>query len=178
MAIVSLGSMRKIIPWILLVVVAWGVGVRWGERTNIDTQTDTLYITRVETLRINQPIERLRTIVRHDTVWLPRADTLRFNSVQVTLPITQSVYSDSVTYRATISGYQARLDTLVFLRNDRQITITQNHRAQPRFSLSVGAQAGYYLTPKGWQPGIGVGIGAGVTIHFGNHKQKTRRLSK
>ncbi len=168
--------MKRIIPFLILAAAAWGLGFHCARHSATNHTTDTLILTRVETLRIDRPVERVRTIVRHDTVWLPTLDTTRSEAVQVALPITQTVYSDNTSYRASISGYHARLDTLVFLRHERQTTIT--HSAKPRFTFTAGVQAGYYLTPRGWQPGIGVGIGAGITINFGQSTKQRRRLSK
>jgi hypothetical protein len=168
--------MKRTIPFLILVAVAWGVGFHCARHSTICHTTDTLILTRVETLRIDRPVERVRTIVRHDTVWLPTIDTTRSDSARVTLPITQTVYSDNLNYRATISGYRARLDTLVFLNRERQTTITRN--TKPRFTFSAGVQAGYYLTPRGWQLGVGVGIGAGITINFGQTTKQRRRLSE
>lgn len=146
-------------------------GVCYPERV-----VDTVWMTRVDTVRLDRPIERLRTVVRVDTVWMPFVDSASLgDSALVVVPLEQTLYTDDSTYRATISGYRAHLDSLVFMRPVRQQIITKTRQA--RFVLSVGAQAGYYFTPRGWQPGVGVGVGAGVTITFGGEGRRKRGWS-
>ena len=136
-------------------------------------RVDTVWLTRVDTIRLTHPVERLRTVVRVDTVWLTVADTPPGeDSVRVVMPVEHKLYTDDSTYRASVSGYGARLDSLVFLRPIRQQTITRSRQA--RFVFTIGAQAGYYRTPCGWQPGVGVGLGAGITIRFGNGTRQRR----
>ncbi len=162
---------------VLLCVAACALGVfatlRYLPSREPKSVADTVWLTRVDTIRLTHPVERLRTIVRVDTVWLAMTDTTaRNDSVRVALPIEHRLYTDDSIYRASVSGYGARLDSLVFLRPVRQQTITRSQQA--RFVLTIGAQAGYYRTPCGWQPGVGVGVGAGVTIKFGNGTRRRK----
>ena len=166
----------------LILLCTFAAGVLTARRTTpterIHTR-DTIVITRLETVRIERPTERLRTVIRHDTVWLARADEIRdkeegyaavstdTDSARVALPITTTVYGDS-TYRAVVSGYKARLDTLVWLRPRSEKLITSTIRHTPKVAITIGPQAGFYRTPLGWQPGIGIGISAGITIRFGD----------
>lgn len=75
------------------------------------------------------------------------------DSFNVIIPISQMVYTDSL-YTAYVSGYAARLDS-IFVRS-RTMEITRTIRKKPpRFG--IGIQAGYGITPKGFQPYIGLG---------------------
>lgn len=75
------------------------------------------------------------------------------------IPITQKVYSDS-SYTAYISGYHARLDSIFvrhqIINNNITKTITKKKR------WTFGLQAGVYATPKGIQPGIGIGASCNI----------------
>lgn len=80
--------------------------------------------------------------------------TIQMNgdSVTVTLPITQKVYSDS-TYTAYVSGFDAKLDSISVY--SKMITVT---RREPTPAFTLGVQAGYGITPAGMQPYIGLGV--------------------
>ena len=115
-------------------------------------------------------------LVRHDTVWLAAdngtinnkvwsADTLsQGDSVRAVVPIQQLRYSDDSTFVAVVSGYRARLDSLVLLRRESHTTLRTPRPSPPRVVISAGPQAGIYRTPVGWQTGIGFGIGVGITL--------------
>lgn len=78
------------------------------------------------------------------------------DSVDVLVPITQKVYEDS-TYRAYVSGFNASLDSIFVHRRTEYITSTKVVKSKPK-RFSIGVQAGYGITPKGFQPYIGVGV--------------------
>lgn len=92
-----------------------------------------------------------RTTPQNDIVVVERGD-----SVELSIPITQKTY-ETEDYRAYISGYNATLDSIFISRQTTTIRIREPTK-QKRFS--VGLQAGYGMTPKGFQPYIGVGISA------------------
>ena len=79
---------------------------------------------------------------------------LNKDSVDVEIPITQKVYEGN-DYRAYVSGYDPKLDSLMIFRKSEYVKI-RSPTKPPRFS--VGLQAGYGMTPKGFQPYVGVGI--------------------
>ncbi|MCM1517542.1 MAG: hypothetical protein NC117_02750 [Pseudoflavonifractor sp.] len=125
-----------------------------------------------DTIPYHEPEPGDSVVVRHEVATLPRVtdgelsqscglptDTLTAtvqtsdgDSARVVVPITQTTYQDS-TYTAYVSGYRARLDSLFVYPRREVVTI----RKSPR-RWSVGVQAGYGYTPKGFQPYIGVGI--------------------
>lgn len=134
--------------------------------TKVDTvrQTDTVFI--------SQPVAITDTIVRWQKVYLYRDSDNKQDSTSLlcqdsthqaipadssglfaTLPITQRHYVDT-TYEAWVSGYEASLDSIRIFR--QQLTVTKTITERKRWSY--GLQGGMYLTPRGFQPGIGVGV--------------------
>lgn len=75
------------------------------------------------------------------------------DSFNVVFPISQKVYTDSL-YTAYVSGYEANLDSIFVRSRTMEITRTISKKP-PRFG--IGIQAGYGITPKGFQPYIGLG---------------------
>ena len=75
------------------------------------------------------------------------------DSFNVVIPISQKVYTDSL-YTAYVSGYEANLDSIFVRRRTMEITRTIS-KNPPRFG--IGIQAGYGITPKGFQPYLGLG---------------------
>lgn len=75
------------------------------------------------------------------------------------VPITQKVYEDSL-YTAYVSGFHASLDSITvrnrIVTNTIRETVTKTVTKNRLFGF--GVQAGYYLTPAGLQPGIGLGV--------------------
>ena len=75
------------------------------------------------------------------------------------VPITQKVYEDSL-YTAYVSGFHASLDSITvrnrIVTNTIRETVTKTVTKKKLFGF--GVQAGYYLTPAGLQPGIGLGV--------------------
>ncbi len=128
-------------------------------------------ITRTDTIIVRTPVARDSMRVRYITVRMPVAheDTATGgqaaaskDTAEVALPITQRRYTDDSTYTAWVSGYQPRLDSIHTYR--RTATITRDIvRPAPRSRWSFGAQAGYGLTPHGFQPYLGLGIGFRLT---------------
>ncbi len=76
------------------------------------------------------------------------------DSVSITIPITQNLY-ETDDYRAYVSGYKARLDS-IFITSRQTVVRIRDPAKKKRFS--VGIQAGYGMTPKGFQPYIGIGV--------------------
>ncbi len=79
------------------------------------------------------------------------------DSVDVEIPITQTVYEDS-TYTAYVSGYRASLDSLIFRMPRETMTITKYPKPK---RWSVGIQVGYGMTLKGtpqFAPYVGIGV--------------------
>ncbi len=92
--------------------------------------------------------------VWQDVDLLCKQEPEQVDSADVLIPITQKVYEDS-TYRAVISGYNVSLDEMLVFPKREVLTIRP--QAKPK-RWSVGVQAGYGITPAGFQPYLGVGI--------------------
>lgn len=79
------------------------------------------------------------------------------DSVNVIIPITQKVYEDR-NYTAYVSGYDPRLDSLIFRMPKEVVTIKEYQKPK---RLGIGIHAGYGMTIKGtpqFAPYIGIGI--------------------
>lgn len=134
---------------------------------------------------LNRPIEEPQQIVidhyidivKTDTVWLDRYDTLTYyhqdtvwengeiviveDTVEVPVPISKSIYSDTLktdttkfSYRMLVEGYNVAIDSLSYHFEYNPSTIQK--KTQQRWFF--GLQLGYGITQKGFQPYFGVGI--------------------
>ena len=75
------------------------------------------------------------------------------DSADVMAPVEQKTYTDSVNYRAVISGAWVSLDTIEIYRQHEIATIT---KPPDRRRWSIGVGVGYGMTPKGFQPWVGI----------------------
>lgn len=137
-----------------------------------DVYIDTLTV--IDTITYYKPVVRDSVVIRYITETLPVAPpqqagptvqeteqqdsisvagpTMPSDSVTVQIPITQKRY-ETERYRAYVSGYRPSLDSLLIFPQQQVIRI----REKPR-RWHVGVQAGYGVTPAGFQPYIGVGV--------------------
>lgn len=143
----------KKLPWILILLLlvaclaAWFRPLEPGP-AEIRIETKTKTVVKVETLLISPPMAPLLTIRLRDTMHI--GDTIVHRE--------QAYYEDSL-YRAWVSGYRPRLDSLqVFPRtvintvtNDVYHTI----KVKDKRRWGLGLQAGYGF-PGGWYVGAGV----------------------
>lgn len=109
-------------------------------------------LTRVDTLRVTVPeiiVVRAKESVRERLALT--SDTT--DSVEVHVPVTQTVCRGDA-YRAVLSGHMAVLDTIEIFQQHSTLVRTKTVRQR----VSIGLQGGYGLTPKGFQPYIGVGV--------------------
>lgn len=152
--------------WFLLGVVLCGiisVGVyRCQPQDGVVVKSDTVVV--VDTIRHDSLVPVMQEVVRvkkipilqHDSIFvlsnLENIDT----TDSLVLPITQKVYTDDSTYTAWVSGYEAALDSIETYRRKEVITNTISVKSRKRWH--VGVQGGFYATPKGFQPGLGVGV--------------------
>lgn len=111
-------------------------------KDSLPIRTDTIYY------KVPVVVSKTETRYIHTVDTLVKVDTVNHT---VSLPITQKTYRDS-NYTAVVSGYSPNLDYIETY--NKTVTHTVTKWRQPRFS--VGAGVGYYLTPKGLQPGIGI----------------------
>ena len=78
------------------------------------------------------------------------------DSVAVEVPVESREYAGEG-YRAYVSGWQPRLDSLVLERPVYTATVAQPVAARTR-RFSIALQAGYGMTPRGLLPYVGVGV--------------------
>lgn len=130
--------------------------------------SDTIYVEHWDTIKIDQPKEVVRTIVRYDTLrqieFVNVSDSDLLNKLDsldlaIELPITQAIYRDSVEnakYEAYVSGYKAELDSINIHCRQTETIITKTERIPAR-RIGFGIQAGIGYAGK-ISPYIGVGI--------------------
>lgn len=132
-------------------------------------KTDTVTCIIRDTILHERPRFVTNTVIRTDTVRLALVDnshtTFIIDSTDVQLPITRKVYQDS-TYRAIVSGFNPRLDSIWIYGTTKEITITKTVTA-PQKKWSFGAALGpsVLVTPAGDVKG-GIGVTAGLTYRF------------
>ena len=162
-----MGTNRQtaIVTALLAASVALNVVQCVGSRRSgqVRTKADTVTVTRTDTLMSLVPTADTVLAVRTDTVRLAvvretvRTDTVfADDSVRVAVPISQSHYRDSL-YEAWVSGYRARLDSILVFGRVVERTVYTSKPDGRRWNVSV--QAGYGLGRGGWSPYVGVGVG-------------------
>lgn len=115
----------------------------------------TTVLTRVDTVRVTRPEIVVVRAAGEFTERFEVADSAgRTDSADVRVPCAQAVYAGDG-YRAYVSGYRPKLDSIILHRPtvERIQTVAVRQRR-----LGIALQAGYGFTPKGLQPYVGVGI--------------------
>lgn len=168
---------------IVLLIIALILGVRFNTETETDKEI-TKRTTFVDTISYYVPVPKDSFVIRYVTEKLPKTESKLPNdvkkspqngeklpevhkigkflcedeifpdSVEVEIPISQTVYEDS-SYTAYISGYRAQLDSLIFRQKREVVTIT---KWKPPKRWSIGIQAGYGASRHGMEPYIGIGV--------------------
>lgn len=166
--------MRNFVVALIVVVMcllSFFVGRRTSHNINYQGRVVVDTIIHIDTVAYLLPIPRDSVVIRYDHIAVPIApahcDSIEHCSdsdnvsVEVTqdsatihLPITQQIY-ETDTYRAYISGYRPSLDS-IFITNKMTEVIVKKQAKTNRFN--IGVQAGYGLTPKGFQPYVGLGV--------------------
>ena len=153
----------KALPWILIVLLALAVLFLWNRQQKLSmlSQPDTTEY--VETIPFYYPVPKDSVVIKYKYAKLPvkkdtcisKGDTCLapVDSVEVVIPITQKIYEDSL-YRARVSGYDVKLDSIEFYSRTREIRIPVLFPAK-RKRWGLGLQAGYSY-PNGLYVGVGV----------------------
>lgn len=138
-------------------------GYHFRDTSKMVVRTDTLH----DTVTVREPVFVTERAVRTDTVWLPvvrtRTDTVLLTSdvpkesVRAVVPITQKVYADS-TYKAWVSGYNPRLDSIQVYRQTVVTTKTETVVRKRRIGIGVQAGYGYGFRYGGIEPYVGLGV--------------------
>ena len=138
-------------------------GYHFADVSKMVVRTDTLH----DTVTVREPLAVNAREVRTDTVLLPvvrtRTDTVLLrsdgpkDSVRAVVPITQKVYADS-TYKAWVSGYNPRLDSIQVYRQTVVTTKTEAVVRKRRIGIGVQAGYGYGFRYRGIEPYVGLGV--------------------
>lgn len=174
----------KVSTLAIIVLVAFGIGLAVGMavskkydpctgETIIEVQRDTTIVT--DTVHAPVPAPKTKIIVKWDT--LKPADEPKGPSLpdtpakpeeadstpritpegNVVLPITSKVYQTN-DYRATVSGFRPKLDSIEIYRKNTVVRETVTKLKRPRWALTAGVGAGY--TPeRAFVPTAGVSLG-------------------
>lgn len=136
--------------WLLSLACAFLAGKNQRPQT-----PEPVVLTKTDTVRILCP-EVTAIYVRGERIErLPLAsDSTLKDSAQVIIPVSQAVYAKD-DYKAYVSGFRPRLDSLIFTERHYE---TMRTVPQKNSRWSIGLQAGYGITPRGFQPFIGIGV--------------------
>ena len=127
-----------------------------GHFSHVNVKVDTLYLR--DTLRVETPV----FIERH-TVDTMVVSVTEFQVVHdtafVQLPREEVEYRDT-SYRAVVSGFLPRLEELEIYQREKVVTIQTEKvvRVPDAKRWGVGVQAGYGITPAGFQSYLGLGV--------------------
>lgn len=142
----------KALPWILVVLLAVACVATWFRPheplpAEIRIETKVKTVVKVDTLLISAPIAPLLVFQLTDTIRI--GDTVVYRE--------QAYYEDSL-YRAWVSGYRPRLDSLMVFPKTVYQTVTNDiyHTITPKKKRwGLGLQVGYGY-PEGFYVGAGV----------------------
>lgn len=142
----------KKLPWILVILLAVACVVAWFRPheplpAEIRTETKVKTVVKVDTLLISPPMAPLLVFQLTDTIRI--GDTVVYRE--------QAYYEDSL-YRAWVSGYRPRLDSLQIFPKTVFRTVTNDiyHTIVPKKKRwGLGLQVGYGY-PEGFYVGAGV----------------------
>ena len=151
----------KVLPWILIVLLSLAVLFLWNRQQELSGLPHPDTTEYVETIPFYYPVPRDSVIKRYKTVKLPikkdscevKQDTCILDSAEAVIPITQKIYEDNL-YRAWVSGYDAKLDSIEIYSRTREIRKPVLFPAK-RKRWGLGLQAGYSY-PNGLYVGVGV----------------------
>ena len=176
-----ISAARTLFIIIVVVLISQAVCLLVGRRLRtsdpeIIRDTTTLTLVVHDTIEVVKWKERVRV----DTLLLAvvkdslttDADTTVSNkenvadSALVAVPISQVTY-EGENYTAVIEGFRPRLVSIDIIQQTKYIETTKTIPPKKwSFGLTLGASAGVFYTPKGIQPGAGLGATLGVTYHF------------
>lgn len=142
--------MKKLL-WVLVILLAVACVVAWlrpqTAKEAIRTETKVSTVVQIETLLISPPMAPLLVFRLTDTMRI--GDTVVHRE--------QAYYEDSL-YRAWVSGYRPRLDSLQIFPRTVYRTVTNDiyHTITPKKkSWGLGLQVGYAY-PSGFYVGVGI----------------------
>lgn len=143
----------------VVLVIALPFAIKSCEPTEDEpVRCDTVYVH--DTIRIVEPIPIKEEVIRHEKVYLHTTDTIvKIDSIEVVVPITQRVYEDN-TYKAWVSGYDPRLDSLHLYRKEVYYPVMIKQSVKPKVVVSAGVYGGFGV--KGADYGFGITVGVPI----------------
>ncbi len=146
----------KKLPWILVILLAVACVVAWFRPheplpAEIRTETKVKTVVKVDTLLISAPMAPLLVFRLTDTMRI--GDTVVHRE--------QAYYEDSL-YRAWVSGYRPKLDSLMIFPRTVYRTVTNDiyHTITPKKKRwGLGLQVGY-----GYPGGLYLGVGMSYNL--------------
>lgn len=146
----------KKLPWILVILLAVACVVAWFRPheplpAEIRTETKVKTVVKVDTLLISAPMAPLLVF--------RLTDTMRIGGTVVHRE--QAYYEDSL-YRAWVSGYRPKLDSLMIFPRTVYRTVTNDiyHTITPKKKRwGLGLQVGY-----GYPGGLYLGVGMSYNL--------------
>lgn len=166
--------MRNIVVALIVVVMcllSFLVGRKVSGNINQQESEVVDTIIHIDTVAYLLPIPRDSVVIRYDHIAVPIVPThcdsiehcsdndnvtvdVSQDSATIHIPITQQVY-ETDSYKAYISGYRPSLDSIFIMNKMTEVIVKKQAKAN-RFN--IGVQAGYGLTPNGFQPYVGFGV--------------------
>lgn len=160
-----------VISTIVLCMISFAMGRSCGSAPIPTENVEVISsVTTEEEVADPSPIARDSVVLRYRYVEVPIESASMFDSAvslqdevhviaeadtaTVVIPITQKKY-ETDDYRAYVSGYRQSLDSIFVTRKTYSITLREKTRPT---RLSIGFQGGYGMTPKGFQPYLGIGV--------------------
>lgn len=121
-------------------------------------KTKVVEVIRTDTIRVKEPVYIESRVTDTMVVTVTEFQVVH-DTAFVTLPREEVEYRDT-SYRAVVSGFLPRLEELEIYQKERVVTIqTEKVVTVPdRRRWGAGVQAGYGITPAGFQPYLGVGV--------------------
>lgn len=158
----------RLLGFLLLLALFAGGSFLFGRKTaprsqesQVIVRTDTCIV--VDTLCVSTPVFRYSYI--HDTV-RTYFTTLQHDTVQVNVPIERRVYAEDSVYRAVVSGWRPRLDSLTIYPTTTTVTVTNTILSKPaKWSFGITAGPSVLATPSG-SVHAGLGASVGLTYRF------------
>lgn len=152
-------NLTILVIYVFVVAIVFVCGYESGRRRHFEganegVKTKVVQVIKHDTITIIPQVER---IYRRDTIMIPIRDTIKVSdTVYASVDREYKVYSDSL-YRAIVSGYQPRLDSLELY----QKTIKEYLYIDGNKRWHIGLQAGFGVSvnrnPQ-YIPYIGLGV--------------------
>ena len=161
---------NKLITILTLIIFAgsvvgaffFGMATTRTDIVRTETERDTIIVR--DTIREYYPQEVERVVVRTERVEVPVIvrDSIH-DTVYVNLPIEEREYK-SRDYRVVIGGYNPYLKSVEVYPQTVYINATESITTRKKWSLTLGVQGGYGITPMSWQPYAGLGVTFGYNF--------------